>query len=275
MTFVDYLGSIRHKAFANSVSSTGAFCVLWLGLLAAPIVSASEAEAQQVAGVRRVTESQYRNAIADIFSPEIEVSARFEPDPRIDGLLAIGINEASVSAAGFQGYFVAAESIAKQVLSEELRSEFLDCRLRNTSRMGRTERRCAEEFLSDYGRLLYRRPLTDAELAVRMELVRAGAEQSEDFLAGLRLALVSLLTSPEFLFRIERAELDDQGQLVLDAYSRASRISYLFWDAPPDAELLDAAESGALLDQAGLAAQVARHAASDRVQHGVRAFFSD
>ena len=33
----------------------------------------------QVAGMRRLTEAQYRNSIADIFGPDIKVAGRFEP----------------------------------------------------------------------------------------------------------------------------------------------------------------------------------------------------
>lgn len=252
----------------------GISMILALRILAfdSPSSQAAEADASMVVGVRRATESQYRNAIADIFSPEIVVNARFEPDPRIDGLLAIGANDASISAAGFQGYFAAAESIAAQVLSEDGREEFLDCRIRNPGSMNES---CAEEFLSQYGRLLYRRPLTEEELESRVRLVEKGTGQAEDLYSGLRLGLVSLLTSPEFLFRVERAITNDDGQLELDAYSRAARISYLFWDAPPDAKLLEAAEEGELMNERGLRRQVARYAESDRVQDGVRAFFSD
>ena len=45
------------------------------------------------------------------------------------------------------------------------------------------------------------------------------------------------------------------GLQRLDDYSLATRISFLLWDAPPDAALLDAAASGALREQAGLDAR--------------------
>ena len=32
--------------------------------------------------VRRITESQYRHTIADVFGPEIKINARFEPEKR-------------------------------------------------------------------------------------------------------------------------------------------------------------------------------------------------
>src|SRR5690606_12443617 len=102
-------------------------------------------------------------------------------------------------------------------------------------------------------------------------------ERSSDFYRGLELGLSKLLVSPVFLFRIEVAEPDPEreGALRLDAFSLASRISFLLWDAPPDDELLDAAESGALHDQDELERQVERMMASPRFEQGVRAFFAD
>src|SRR5690242_19305466 len=47
--------------------------------------------------MRRVTESQYRQTIADLYGPDIEVVGRFEPDSRRDGLMAVGSAELSIS----------------------------------------------------------------------------------------------------------------------------------------------------------------------------------
>ncbi len=224
-----------------------------------------------IAAVRRLTETQYRHAIADTFGDDVEVKARFEPDPRLDGLLAIGANEASISASGFQQYFAAASSIAEQVLDEEARAAQLQCAPVDATL---ADDACAASFLADAGRQLYRRPLAEEELAAKVAIARDGAADTGDFYEGLKLGLVSLLVSPEFLFRVERGTPTEDG-VSLDAYSRAARISFLMWDAPPDEQLMEAAETGELMTQAGLAAQVERLAASPRVQEGVRAFFAD
>jgi hypothetical protein len=93
----------------------------------------------------------------------------------------------------------------------------------------------------------------------------------------LRLALTSLLVAPEFLFRIESAEPDPgrPGQYRLDAYTKASRLSFLFWDTAPDSELLEAARTGAIHTESGVNAQLARLVASPRYEEGARAYFSD
>lgn len=65
------------------------------------------------------------------------------------------------------------------------------------------------------------------------------------------------------------------GAAPVDAYTRASRLSYLLWNTTPDDELLRAAETGALLKPAGLQAQIDRLTASPRLEEGVEAFFDD
>jgi hypothetical protein len=224
--------------------------------------------------VRRITESQYRHTIADVFSPDLKINSRFEPEKRDDGLLAVGNAELTLTSAGFEQYFALASSIATQALSEKRAATLVPCKPVSASS---ADEACERQFISQYGELLFRRPLTEAELATRVHVASAGAKQLNDFNGGLRLALTSLLVSPDFLFRVEMAEPDPArpGQYRLDAYTKASRLSFLFWDTTPDKELLDAAASGALHTEAGLTQQLARLTASPRYEQGSRAFFSD
>src|SRR5436190_8298045 len=64
-------------------------------------------------------------------------------------------------------------------------------------------------------------------------------------------------------------------QYRLDGYTKAARVSFLFWDSAPDPELLAAARSGAIHTNAGLKQQLARLASSPRLEQGARAFFAD
>lgn len=231
------------------------------------VVAATKAAApaHTTVAVRRLTESQYRNAIADVFGPDIQVNGRFEPGKREHGLLAIGNRELSLTSGGFEQYFAIARSIADQALDEKHRAKTLGC----TS----TDAACASRFVQATGEKLFRRPLTPGEIASRVALV----SKAGDFHEGAKLALVSLLMAPEFLFRIEQAEPDPAhaGALRLDAYSKAARLSYLIWDAAPDAELLAAAAAGDLHTEAGVARQIDRMTASPRLEAGARAFFAD
>jgi hypothetical protein len=228
-----------------------------------------------VVGARRITELQYRHAVADIFGPAIKVEGRFEPENRKDGLLAIGASEASISDAGFAQYFAIARSVADQVLpaNPAQRDKVMPCK---PARPDAPDAACTEAFIRAYGERLFRRPLSDADVSFRVRLAAAGATQNKDFYAGLKLSLISLLTAPEFLFRLETVEPDGAQSVRLDGYAKAARLSYLMWDAPPDAALLAAAKDGSINTAAGLKAQIDRLAADHaRMEVGLRSFFTD
>jgi hypothetical protein len=80
-----------------------------------------------------------------------------------------------------------------------------------------------------------------------------------------------------FLFRHENVEPDPDhpGKYRLDAFAKASQISFLLWNTTPDDDLLRAAESGELHTQRGLQQQVDRLLGSPMLESGVRAFFTD
>jgi len=238
-----------------------------------PKPAASQAVPVKVA-LRRITETQYRHAIADAFGSEIKINARFEPEQRVDRLLAIGSAQLSLTSSGFEQYFALASSVSDQVLSEKQRAVTVPCKPANPTH---ADDACARRFLTRYGERLFRRPLTESEISARLRTASAGAKQSKDFYAGLKLALTSLLAAPEFLFRVETAEPDptNREQYRLDAYTKAARISFLLWDSAPDEELLTAARTGAIHTQNELERQLSRMISSPRLEDGVRAFFTD
>jgi len=65
------------------------------------------------------------------------------------------------------------------------------------------------------------------------------------------------------------------GTQRLNAYDKATELSFFLWNTTPDPELTRAAKDGELHTQAGLEKQVNRMVASPRVAAGVRAFFAD
>ncbi len=224
--------------------------------------------------IRRITETQYRRTIADVFGPGIKINARFEPEKREEGLLAIGSAELSLTSSGFEQYFALASSISDQALGEKQRTTTVPCKPADPKR---ADDSCARQFIESYGARLFRRPLTESETMTRLKTASAAVERTSDFYAGLKLALTSLLIAPEYLFRVETAEPDpaNSRQYRLDGYSKATRVSFLLWDSAPDQELLDAARNGAIHTDAGLKRQLSRMISSSRFEDGVRAFFTD
>ncbi|NKB89327.1 MAG: DUF1592 domain-containing protein [Acidobacteria bacterium] len=122
---------------------------------------------------------------------------------------------------------------------------------------------CAESIINRIAEQAYRRPLNRADIDGLMNFYRTGAAGG-DFEQGVRDALQAILASPHFLFRLERGVTADSAQPV-GATELASRLAFFLWSAPPDAELLGAANSGGLAgDQLG--AQVQRMLADPRAE---------
>src|SRR5262245_39436319 len=78
-------------------------------------MAAPPAEGSYVASLRRLTEQEYRNSIADIFGKEIEVRGTFEPTNRSHGLAAVSTASQSVTPVGFESFNKMANDIAAQV----------------------------------------------------------------------------------------------------------------------------------------------------------------
>ena len=224
--------------------------------------------------LRLISQSEYASTISRIFGPDISVKIRFAPVTRVDGLLGVGRSTTVLTSGGLDPLDATARSVAAQVVDPAHRPFLIHCVPAN--RNARDDK-CARGFFAKVGRLIYRRRLTDDELAQAVDVAGQAIGGSGDFYAGLGYALSGMLISPQFLFVRETAEPDPgrPGAWRLDAYSKASRLSFLLWDSSPDDELLTAAERGELHDPAGLKRQVNRMIASPLYKEGVRTFFAD
>ena len=224
--------------------------------------------------VRRLTEPQYRATITDIFGADVPIVGRFERGLRSEGLLAVGTSRAGISPFSVEQYDASALGVAEVVVSEERRGELVPCQPESETRF---DPECATRFVEHYGRLLFRRPMTSEETARFVEAALAGHTRLGNFYSGLQFALAGMMVSPEFLLRIERVEPDPArpGDVRLDAYSRATRLSYFLTNSTPDDELLRAAGAGELDTQDGLERQVDRLIDSERFERAVRTFFED
>lgn len=109
---------------------------------------------------------------------------------------------------------------------------------------------CGQQFVRREGARLFRRPVTDEEVEAYATFFKKEIPNAT-FHDRLRLTLQLLLGAPEFLYRFERAtqeELAPGQYAALDPYALASRLSYFIWAAPPDEQLLAAAQDNTLLD---------------------------
>lgn len=222
-----------------------------------------------------LTPQQYRNVIRDVFGEEITVSQPAPVDQREAGFFMVRTSTIVLAPDGASRYQEESTSIAAQLMTPgAVRDRVMPC-----TPTGVVDDVCAAEFLSHYGRLLYRRSLTDSELERHVRLAREGAqlEGIHDFYGGLEAAIMAQLQSPFFLYRHELGNPVDatSDTRVLQGTQLASRLSFFIWNTTPDEALLDAAESGALDTPAGLEREVRRMVEDDRARAGVANFFSE
>ena len=245
---------------------------------APPAKPAAAGEARPAAGstgMRRLTEQQYRNAMADIFGEDIQVAGRMDPIARLPHELQIaGVSRIGVSLAGTEEFDRMALNVAAQVVDEKHRGALVACQPRDVKA---PDDECAAKFFLRTGRLIFRRPLALKDVQTQVAAAGEATRITKDFYQGLQLSLASMLESPNFLFDLDRLEADPArpGQKRLDAYSKATRLSLFLWNTTPDEGLLTSAARGELQTRLGLARQVDRMLASPRLDAGVRAFFSD
>ena len=224
--------------------------------------------------MRRLTDRQYHNVIADLFGSDIEVGGRTDPLIRTDGLLAVGARTARITPAGSEQYYLLAKSIAAQVTHPSRRDALIMCK---PADVAAPDDICAEAYFRNVGALLYRRPLRAPELETAVKIARDMALASKDFYRGLAQGLANMLVTPQFLFVIDETEADPNrtGGQRLTAYAKAARLSFFLWDTTPTAELMAAAERDDLHNDRAVQQIVDRMIRSPRFEDGVRAFFAD
>ena len=217
----------------------------------------------------RLTVDQYGHAIDDVLG--VEAPTRLEPDIEVDGLFVVGAAVSTISPLGVDRYEAASYAVATAALADH-HDALVPC-----APAGLDDADCARRTLAPLARRLWRRTADASELERLVGVTTAAAAALGDFDAGLVYGLSAVLQSPNFLYRAERGEPDPAapGRRRATGPELASRLSFLLWDSVPDAALLDRAESGALFDEATLAAEVDRMLADPRARSGIRALFSD
>lgn len=130
---------------------------------------------------------------------------------------------------------------------------------------------CLEAFVRELGARAFRQPLTDEDVAFYAAAVDGVSPAAIAELVGL------LLTSPQFFYHMEYGVPGGPatGVIPLSSHELAARLSYHFWDAPPDDALWQRAERGELADPAVYAAEVERLLTDARAADTLGGFFAE
>ncbi len=128
------------------------------------------------------------------------------------------------------------------------------------------ETACASRIMTNLARKAFRRPVAEKDLAPLMQFYADGRKSTGTFEGGIENALVAMLSSAKFLYRVEAPPANAKPGSIyrLSGTDLASRLSFFLWSSIPDDELLSAAEQGKLSGPKGLEQQVRRMLADPR-----------
>jgi hypothetical protein len=132
------------------------------------------------------------------------------------------------------------------------------------------------DALLNFAARAYRRPLVAEERDEILGYYHQLREKSNlTHEEAMRSSMVSLLVSPDFLYRADLADIsfggvrrksDAAATLPLSGYALANKLSFFLWSSMPDDELLARAAAGDLAKPGVLLAQVRRMLKDDRVR---------
>jgi mono/diheme cytochrome c family protein len=128
------------------------------------------------------------------------------------------------------------------------------------------ESTCAGKILTNLARRAYRRPVTAMDVEAPIAFYTRSRQSGGNFDAGIRAGVARILSSPSFLYRIERdsAGLRAGAAHAVSDVELASRLSFFLWSSIPDEKLLNLAVAGRLREPGVLEAQVRRMVADKR-----------
>jgi mono/diheme cytochrome c family protein len=173
----------------------------------------------------------------------------------------------------------AADPNASKDAAEAIRYNF--ARIDRVLRHVETERKAAEprqiQAVLAFAQRAYRRPLKDSEKKDLLAYYHTLREKNQlGHQAAIRDCVVSVLMSPDFLYRFDLqsgADAKAKPQLgkaytavALSPYSLASRLSYFLWSSMPDQELLAHAAKGDLSQPQVLLAETRRMLKDERME---------
>ena len=204
--------------------------------------------------IRRLTKTEYANTLRDLYGVDPSIADTLPAEVEGEGFLN------SISPLQSELFLGIANKVIDQIIAPEGQAPTaVQKRLFGETPKGTDLRKAAHGVARTLARDAYRRPPTDAELDVLVDVYDLARNNDLNHMAALGLMLKAVLVSPQFLFITPAGEPESKDAIVLlDDFQLASRLSYLLWSAPPDAELAALADKGELHKPEVLRTQVER-----------------
>lgn len=205
--------------------------------------------------IRRLSKVEYANTLHDLYGVNTSIADSIPDEVIGEGFLN------SISPMQSELFLEIANDVVEQIVAPEGKAPTaVQKRLfGGEPPEGADLRKAARQVARSLARDAYRRPPTEAELDVLVDIFDLARENELDYTASLALMLKAVLVSPQFLFIMPAGEVELGENIVrLDDHQLAARLSYLLWSAPPDVELSALADMGELHKPGTLRAQVDR-----------------
>ena len=212
----------------------------------------------------RITRQQYLNIIEDVFNLNVSENIGDLSDPSGIGLATDPANTLSISSERMNTIFNAIEETSERLLANP---EVSTC-IENTGTV------CVDQFIDEFGPILWRRPLSPDEKASLSNLFSDQLATSNSRQESMRLLLEALLISAEFWYRDEIG-IQEGGIITLDDHELAEFLAFTIWDSIPDAELHSIANEQRLSDPNTLNTQIRRMATDPKGLRGIRHFIDE
>jgi Protein of unknown function (DUF1592)/Protein of unknown function (DUF1588)/Protein of unknown function (DUF1595)/Protein of unknown function (DUF1587) len=218
-------------------------------------------------GMRRLTAAEFDASVRDLVGVIVESELALPEDLRTpfdNDYTKQQVSEALITAADS----LAGEIAADVVADPGLRDAIMPC-----TPSGASDEACYREFVADFGRQAFRRPLTDGEVD-RFATFMTHAQDAGDFWLAIDSALRAFFEHPAFLYRVELGiPVEDEDNVFrLTDFELATRLSYVLLGTTPPVWLLDEAEAGSLSGEAGVRAAAQQLLSDDRAQAQVERF---
>lgn len=222
----------------------------------------ADPDAFGVSGLRRLTRTEVANSVVDVFGVDAtDLVAALPEDLVGDNPFDNNYRAQTVSPTVISGY----ASFAQQYALRLAGATDIAMRLGGCTPASADDRACFDAIAARAGRLMFRRPITAAELDAYGSVILPLAKSNGQFATAIEMLGLLLLQHPAFLYRLEQ-----DG--ALDDFQIATRMSFLLWGSVPDDDLLDSAEAGDLADTKERGRQAERMLDDPRAQRNLHRF---
>ncbi len=219
--------------------------------------------------IRRLTGFEYNRTVRDLLGDTSNPADVLPPEEEVAGFN----NQAAALTSSdllIEQYMKVAEDVSARAVGD------MEALIPNCDPDLDGNDACASSFIQDFGKRVFRRPLSQSELERFMgvfdwAIADADLGRFED---GIEVVLQVMLQSPSFLYRPELGdETPIEGDVVpFTSWEMATKLSYMLWNTMPDDALFAAAEADELQTKEQISAQATRMLEDEKARDLVRNF---